>query len=464
MDYLISFYELNNIVSKLKGGDNVLIRDGIYMDQYINISSIASAKNRIYIKPENTDKVIFSGKLNMVISGSYITLSGFVFEKGGNSNSIQLMGNNNRITNCKIYFNDSNGPIVSLYNKKNRIDHCIFENFDKDGVWVEVKRNNEINYALIDHNIFKNRAKGNGNGYETIRIGLSSNSLSNSRTIVMSNMFENCDGEIEIISVKSSENIIYNNIIKNSKGSITLRHGDRSIVSKNKFLQNGVSGTSGIRIIGEDHLIYDNLIKDVNGGPAISINNGIQNTQLNGYAQVKNLKVAKNILINNNNDFIIGISKSGGTLTPISSQIIDNIVYKNNNNSIFSYDGYGSTDMYYKNNYFYGYDIGKSPFTYNVLLDPKKFDISIINEDNYGTNDFVGPLYNVDPKYSEINIELNYNYHKIKSEILTDFYINENKTLKLYSNRQLLSNNSNNLFDNFILSSLFFIYYLLFKI
>lgn len=463
MDYLISFYELNNIVSKLKGGDIVLIRDGIYMNQYINISSIASAKNRIYIKAENTDKVIFSGKLNMIISGSYITLSGFVFENGGNTDSIQLMGIGNRITNCKIYFNDSNGPVVSLYNKKNRIDHCIFENFNKEGVWIEVKRNNEMNYALIDHNIFKNRAQGNGNGYETIRIGLSSNSLSNSRTIVMSNMFENCDGEIEIVSIKSSENIIYNNIIKNSKGSITLRHGDRSIVSKNKFLQNGISGTSGIRIIGEDHLIYDNLIKDVNGGPAISITNGIKNTQLNGYAQVKNLKVAKNVLINNNNDFLIGISKSGGTLTPISSQIIDNIVYKNNNNSIFSYEGYGSTDMYYKNNYFYGYDMGKSPFTYNVLLDPKNFDISIINEDNYGTNDFLGPLYNVDPKYSEIKIELDHNYHKIKSGILTDFYINENKTLKLYSNRQLLSNNASNLFDNFIFSSLFFIY-LLFKI
>ena len=463
MDYLISFYELNNIVSKLKSGDIVVIKDGTYMNQDINISSTADSKNRIYIKAENPDKVILSGKFNMIISGSYITLSGFVFENGGIPDSIQLMGIGNRITNCKIYLNDSNGPVVSIYNKKNRIDHCIFENFDKEGVWIEVKRNTEMNYALIDHNIFKNRAQGNGNGYETIRIGLSSNSLTNSRTIVMSNMFENCDGELEIISSKSSENIIYNNIIKNSKGSITLRHGDRTIVSKNKFIQNGISDTHGIRIMGEDHIIYDNLIKDVNGGSAISITNGIQNTPINGYAQVKKLKVAKNVLINNNNDFLIGIPKSGGTLTPIYSQIIDNIVYKNNNNSIFSYDGYGSTDMYYNNNYFYGYDIGKSPFTYNVLLDPKNFDISIINEDNYGTNDFLGPLYNVDPKYSEINIELNHNYHKIKSEILTDFYINENKTLKLYSNRQLLSNNTNNLFDSFILSSLFFIY-LLFKI
>ena len=150
MDYLVSFYELNNIVSKLKGGDIVLIKDGIYMNQDINISSIADSKNRIYIKAENPDKVILSGKLNMIISGSYITLSGFTFENGGNTESIQLMGIGNRITNCKIYFNDSNGPVVSIYNKKNRIDHCIFENFNKEGVWIEVKRTNEINYALID--------------------------------------------------------------------------------------------------------------------------------------------------------------------------------------------------------------------------------------------------------------------------------------------------------------------------
>ena len=460
MDYLISFYELNNIISKLQAGDTVLIKDGIYSNQDINIAYIANAKNRLYIKAENQHKVIFSGTLNMKISGSYITLSGFVFENGGNSESIQIMGSSNRITNCKISFNDSEGPIVSIYNKKNRIDHCLFENFDKKGVWIDVKRNNELNYSLIDHNIFKNRAPGSSNGYETIRIGLSSNSLTNSRTIIMSNIFENCDGEIELISSKSSENIIYNNIIKNSKGSITLRHGNRSIVSKNKFLQNSIIDTAGIRIIGEDHLVYDNLIERVNGGAAISISNGVENTKLNGYAQVKRLRLSKNVLINNNVDFLIGISKSGGTLTPILSKITDNIIYKNNNNSIFSYDGYGSTDMYYNNNYFYGYNIGKNPFDYNVILDPKTFNSSIIYE-NYGTNDIVGPLFDILPENTEINVELNYHYHKIKSQILTDFYGN-NRFLYPINNNLLLYNASHATFDNFIFPSLFLIY-LLFK-
>jgi poly(beta-D-mannuronate) lyase len=463
MDYSISFYELNNIMSKLKGGDNVLIKDGIYIDQNINISSIATLKNRLYIKAQNKNKVIFSGKLNLLISGSYITISGFTFENGGNTESIQIRGTGNRLTNSKISFNHSRGPILSIYETKNRVDHCIFENFDKEGSWIEIKRNNEANYALIDHNIFKNRSPGSGNGFETIRIGLSSNSLTNSRTIIMSNLFENCDGEIEIISSKSSENIIYNNIIKNSKGSITLRHGNRCIVANNKILQNSITDTSGIRIIGEDHLVYNNLIKQVNGGSAISISNGVKNTPLNGYAQVKRLQISKNILLHNKIDFLIGSSTNGRTLAPILSTITDNIIYKNNNNSIFSYEGYGSTDIYYNNNYFYGYNMGNSPFVFDVLLDPKTFNLTII-EDNYGTNDIVGPLYDVLPETNEINIDLNYHYNKIKSLILTDFYIEDNYILSENSgnsSENLLNNNSNKLFSS-LFSSLC-VFYLLFK-
>ena len=57
---------------------------------------------------------------------------------------------------------------------------------------------------------------------------------------IMNNLFENCNGEIEMISVKSSENIIYQNTITNCKATITLRHGQGSIIAKNKFLQSNM--------------------------------------------------------------------------------------------------------------------------------------------------------------------------------------------------------------------------------
>ena len=89
------------------------------------------------------------------------------------------------------------------------------------------------------------------NGGETIRIGTSANSMESSRTIVENNTFKNCDGEIEIISNKSANNIFRNNLFLESKGSLTLRHGNNTLVEGNVFLGNNVSKTGGIRVINE---------------------------------------------------------------------------------------------------------------------------------------------------------------------------------------------------------------------
>ena len=87
MNYTISFNELNSIIPKLQAGDIVHINNGIYYDQKINITTIATAEKRLYIKALNPGKVVFSNTLDMTISGSYITISGFTFKNGGNSNA-----------------------------------------------------------------------------------------------------------------------------------------------------------------------------------------------------------------------------------------------------------------------------------------------------------------------------------------------------------------------------------------
>ena len=50
------------------------------------------------------------------------------------------------------------------------------------------------------------------NGGETLRIGTSHYSLSDSFTVVENNYFERTNGEVEIISVKSGKNQIRNNV------------------------------------------------------------------------------------------------------------------------------------------------------------------------------------------------------------------------------------------------------------
>jgi len=45
--------------------------------------------------------------------------------------------------------------------------------------------------------------------------------------IVEHNLFEKCDGEIEIISMKASKSVVRFNTIRESYGYITMRHGER---------------------------------------------------------------------------------------------------------------------------------------------------------------------------------------------------------------------------------------------
>ena len=105
--------------------------------------------------------------------------------------------------------------------------------------------------------------------------------MRNSGTLVESNLFDRCDGEIEIISSKSCENIYRFNTFLDCAGMLTLRHGNRCRVEGNFFLGHHKKGSGGIRIIGEDHIIINNYIEGIEKG-GFWITSGIVNSPLNG--------------------------------------------------------------------------------------------------------------------------------------------------------------------------------------
>ena len=72
---------------------------------------------------------------------------------------------------------------------------------------MQVEVEGKHNFHRIDHNHFGYRPPLNRNGGETIRVGYSHQSMTNSGTPVERNLFDRCDGEIEIISSKLCENI-----------------------------------------------------------------------------------------------------------------------------------------------------------------------------------------------------------------------------------------------------------------
>lgn len=419
--YSCKLNDLKTTLGKVQPGDSILIEDGTYNNLSVIISNKANIGQRITIRAKNPGKVIISGKSQIVLSGEYITFANFIFQNGGLKNSIQLKGRGNRLTGCDISFNNSDGPVILVSMKNNRIDHCNLHDFNKSERWIQKDASSKSeDYFLFDHNIIKNRPKGKkSNGYETLQIRNEDNQIT-SKTMIVNNYFEKCDGEIEMISIKSSENIVYKNTIQNVQATITLRSGRGSIIANNKFLQNKTKNSGGLRITGADHVIYNNLFKEIDT-IAMSIINGANTTP--SYQQVKNLRVLKNVFLNNDCDIELG-NQSKGKLVPTGVEFRENIVYKQSNDPIFGKSS-NCKDVQFLNNQYYATNFGKNPPNCGKLVKPNNFDMKLVDENKYGcyqSNEIekVGIDWNTDVEDTEIVIELNKYYDNLKTKILKE--------------------------------------------
>jgi len=402
--------------------NTILLNDGIYTNINLIINNEGTLTNPIIIKAKNKGKVFFSESVNLVISGKYIILSNIIFTNG--KGSIKLKGSNNRITNCEFSLNDGDGPILTIHKYNNRVDHNVFKDFSNLNPWVQVLHEDDTpDHILIDSNIFMNRKKGNGNGFETIRFGLSGTSLSQSRSVVENNIFENCNGEIEIVSNKAGGNIYYKNTFKTSYGSLTLRHGNNVIVAKNKFLQNNLLDAGGIRVAaGAGHIIYNNLIKNTNNRAALIINSGSDDDIYN--IQVSYSKFLKNIFIDCSLDIMIGSTKY--PISPRLCSIKDNIIIKNNNDPVYKINS-NMIDFDFNNNIYKANNMGNIPTFYNQQINNFSENFSI-NMDDYGAIEqtvYGGDII-FDNKYGD-------EYYKyLNKTIFDEFVLYNDKTINKF--------------------------------
>lgn len=436
MSALIDIKELSSMAKNFKPGSTILLKDGIYTDLNVKIETNGAMNQKIYIKPQNPGKVIIRGSSSLSIIGSYITICNLVLKEGGSKNpTVHIKGNNNRMTGWDVSLSASSiEQMIRIEGKENRVDHNVFRDWNKSGVWVVVWRPNKTeDFALIDHNIFKNRiATGSDNGLECVRIGTSTDSLTSSKSMVLHNQFINCNGEIEIISNKSGDNIYYKNYIESCEGTLTLRHGNNGIVYQNHFEQNGKENSGGIRITGESHLVANNLLRNINGNgttrTGISINNGVKDTPLNGYFQVKNTQIKNNVFVNCSEDYAIGVQvKSECVLKPINSEISGTFSYHSNDGEAFSTDSkcLGSDDIKYNNNVFYTEKMGDAPDSSGIIKKkPTELDIALlnkkINELYVATREVAGPNWQLEPENTDINIPLSQYYFKLKDQIIDE--------------------------------------------
>lgn len=360
--------EYNNTIKTAKAGTVILLKNGNWKNVNINAYGNGTKENPIIIKAETPGKVILSGNSILNIYGEHIIVSGLWFKNGNTTYSSvvqfrknsKIFGNNCRFTNSTIsYFqskDNSKNHWISLWGKNNRVDHNNFTGKINEGttlvVWLKGEEHLENNHR-IDNNLFGTRPSLGRNGGETVRIGTSANSMKSSKTLVERNVFANCDGEIEIISNKSCNNIFRDNLFVESKGTLTLRHGNNALVERNVFLGNGVSKTGGIRIINQGHIIRNNYLIGLTGNGyrgAIVVMNGVPNSPLNRYHQVKNVDIQNNTILNSG-PISFGEGKDNEkTLAPINTNFSNNIIYNTstNKNVIFADNVAGIS---FKNNY-----------------------------------------------------------------------------------------------------------------
>ena len=372
--YVRSASEISTAMQTALPGDTLLMATGTWTNQKIVFKGNGNSSKSIYLVAESPGNVVMSGTSTLRIGGNYLVVDGLSFKNGYSSSGGVIefkddSGNESnycRLTNTSIVdYNPSNTTTdykwVSLYGTHNRVDHCYLKGKTHLGTTLVVWRSTtRADYHLIDSNYFGQRPPFPENGAETIRVGTSDQSLSSSFTVVEYNYFEECNGETEIISSKSCENIYRYNTFKDCQGILTLRHGNRCTVEGNFFLCGNKTNSGGIRIIGEDHKVLNNYIENSYGESfksAITIMNGVPNSPLNRYFQVKRALVAFNTVVNSRITLNLGAGKDSElTLPPLDCKIVNNVFYSNQSPLVTFTDN--PINLTWSGNIFYGAAIG----------------------------------------------------------------------------------------------------------
>lgn len=357
--FVSSAQQITTTLQNLAGpGDTLIMTNGIWENETINFSDFGTANNPITLRAQTPGQVILNGSSTLNISGDWLVVDGLRFEGGSLSNGsnaiVEFRGSNGEATNSRftnsaiINYNPGNVDDryhwVEIFGQNNRVDNNRFEGQNHSGVTVVVRRDDSsAQHHTIDRNHFVDRPEpinpSSSNGFETIRVGTSGQSLSDSFTTVENNLFERTDGEIEIISNKSGNNTYRYNTFRDSEGTLTLRHGNDTRVEGNFFLGENNSRSGAIRVIGERQTIVNNYIANVDdrAGGAISISAGVPGSANNEYFQVKDAVIAHNTLVNTTGrmmTFDDGLGSSGRTLLAEDVTVANNI-FRSSGTTIF---------------------------------------------------------------------------------------------------------------------------------
>ncbi|MEM7327578.1 MAG: polysaccharide lyase 6 family protein [Pseudomonadota bacterium] len=326
-------------------GDVIVLANGTWTDFDLVLHAQGTAQHPIFLTAEEPGKVILSGQSSLRLGGEHLIVSGLVFRDGYTPRNEVIsfrrdsenLAFNSRVTRTVI--ENYNNPDrtqrdtwVVMYGQNNEFDHNHLSGKLNSGPTMTVRLNTEDsqnNQHHIHHNYFGPRPVFGSNGGETLRIGTSHYSLTRSNTLVENNFFDRCSGEVEIISNKSGGNTYRGNTFYESRGTLTLRHGNGTLVENNLFDGNGAPYTGGVRVINAQQNIRNNTFRNLTGtrfSGALVVMNGVPNSPINRYHQVDGAMIESNKFDRVSTIELGEGSDSERSAIPINSVFRNNIV------------------------------------------------------------------------------------------------------------------------------------------
>jgi poly(beta-D-mannuronate) lyase len=387
---------LNSALSGALPGDCIVLANGNYSG--VNVTHSGTASSPITISAANQGQAVFTSGIFQMNNASWITVQGIGFTTTGGSFSADsttvavLMGLNGA-TNCRItrctfdpptntlpantFFTYLSGTCLS-----NRVDHCEYGWYTNSGCHsVRTSGNvtiagvsppsdrtpwafgygpfnpNMARYTRIDHNYFHDHHTPAASGGETIQLGAigDTGDYQSDLSLVEYNLFVNCDGDPEIISVKSSSNVIRYNTVRTSSAVFSLRAGNGDTVYGNYFLCAGSGG--GIKSSEHDHRIFNNYVEnsDTSNYPFMFESGNLYNSGFS-HAQAVRVQLAHNTVVNPGRQVLF---EHSGVLPAVDSSCVNNII--TGSGTLYSED-VTSLNMTRSQNIIFGYTPSQSGF------------------------------------------------------------------------------------------------------
>jgi hypothetical protein len=262
-------------IAGARPGDCLVLADGAYTFPRLGVAATAEAP--VVIRAAHRGKAVVNAGSIDFHEAAHVTVEGLLFTSSGN---ITFNDSHHcRLTRCRIQPDERKDvDWVDIRGRSHhiRVDHNDFgpKRVMGNMVMMDGAGGQVVQYNQIDHNYFHDITYGGGNGWETIRMGLSGLAPSKGFNVLELNLFRETAGDPETISIKSSDNVLRYNTLRSNPGELVLRHGNRNQVYGNYILGEGNAKAGGMRICGADHRIFNNYIAGVKRGPAIFLEGG----------------------------------------------------------------------------------------------------------------------------------------------------------------------------------------------